>query len=44
MENERKKIVKAIISENFEETLKEEGFTISASESKGKNKKVKNNL
>ncbi len=42
MENERKKIVKAIVSENFEEALKEEGFTISASESKGK--KVKNNL
>ncbi len=44
MENERKKIVKAIVSENFEEALKEEGFTISATEGKSKGKKVKNNL
>ena len=44
MENERKKIVKAIVSEDFEETLKEEGFSVYTTESKGKSKKVKSNI
>jgi tRNA G18 (ribose-2'-O)-methylase SpoU len=38
-EKEVKKIIKAMESDNFEEELKEEGFSIYTTESKGKKKK-----
>ncbi len=39
-EKERRKIVKAMESDNFEEELKEEGFSVYTTESKGKKKKL----
>lgn len=39
-EKERRKIVKAIESDNFEEKLEEEGFKVYTTESKGKKKKL----
>jgi len=41
-EKERKKIVKAMESDNFEEELKVVGFNIYTTESKGKKKKKLN--
>jgi len=44
-EKERRKIVKAMESEDdFEEKLKEEGFSIYTTESKGTSKKKKENI
>lgn len=39
-EKERRKIVKAIESDNFEEKLEEEGFKVYTTESNGKKKKL----
>jgi tRNA G18 (ribose-2'-O)-methylase SpoU len=38
-EKEVKKIIKAMQSENFEKELKEEGFSVYTTESKGKKRK-----
>lgn len=42
-EKEIKKIVKAMESDNFEETLKEEGFGVYTTETKS-SKKIKDNI